>query len=493
MKQDIVIEAKNIGVKYDSRLKREDIRTLSYDLLTGDKSNKDFWALKDISFNGYKGEVLGIIGSNGAGKSTLCKTIAEILKPDKGTIKVDGKVSALLSMGAGFNRQLSGKDNIYLNGMMMGMARSEVKEFYQEILEFSGLGDFIHQPIKNYSSGMRARLGFSIAAMLNPETLVLDEALNTGDLEFAKRASKKIKDLVSRAKMVIIVSHNIKFIKKNCTRAIWIDSGVIAAEGHPEEVAKKYRESVPKRKKKKKVVELKETQSAVKENKVVVAKNLSIKFKIGKKDFWSLKDVSFKVREGDILGVIGHNGAGKTTLCRTISGIYRPDEGSLYTEGATTALLSIGAGFNRHLTGMDNIILSGMMMGISKEEIFQLRDEIIEFANLEKHINKPVKHYSSGMRSRLGFSIAAAVQPELFIIDEALSAGDMEFRAKASERIQEMITDAKAVIVVTHNMKFVEKICTRAIWINKGNLMFDGSPKEAVERYTAHVNQGKKS
>ncbi|WP_353894458.1 ATP-binding cassette domain-containing protein [Proteinivorax hydrogeniformans] len=492
MKQETIISANDIGVKYDSRFKRDDIKSLSHDLLLGKTDKKSFWALKDISFEAYKGEILGVIGSNGAGKSTLCKVIAKILHPDSGEIEVKGKVSALLSMGAGFNRELSGRDNVYLNGMMMGMSRTQVKEYFDEIHKFSGLGDFIDESIKNYSSGMRARLGFSIAAMLNPETLVLDEALNTGDLEFSKRATKKINELVIRAKMVIIVSHNIKFIRRNCTRAIWINSGSIEAEGDPKDVAAKYRAAVPKRMKKKKVVNLKQTESDVKEKEVVIAKNLGIKFKMQGEDFWPLKNISFSVSEGDIIGIIGHNGAGKSTLCRTLSGIYRPDEGEVHTEGATTALLSIGSGFNRHLSGMDNIILVGMLMGISKKKIHELKDEIIEFANLEKHIHKPVKNYSSGMRSRLGFSIASAIQPELFIIDEALSAGDMEFRAKASERMQEMITDAKAVIVVTHNMKFVEKVCTRSIWINKGELVFDGDPKEAVNQYRKQVTKKEK-
>ena len=488
MNKTKLIEAKNLGIKYDSKRRREDIRSLSFDLVQGKRArNEEFWALKGIDFDAWSGEVLGIIGSNGAGKSTLCKTIAGILTPDKGTIDVRGNVSALLSMGTGFDRDLPGKDNVFLNGMMLGMKKKDIQSFYDEIHEFSGLGEFIHRPVKTYSSGMRARLGFSIAVMLNPEILVLDEALNTGDLEFKNRATKKIKSLVETAKLIVVVSHSINFIKKNCTRAVWINAGEVMATGDPKEVAKMYRDSVPKTKKKRRIVDLKETQSEVKDNVVIDVKNVGVKFKVEKEDFWPLRNINFQVMEGDIVGIIGHNGAGKTTLCRTLTKIYHPDEGSVQIEGKTSALLTMGAGFNTQLSGMDNILLSGMMMGISKKRIYELQDEIVDFADIGDHIHKPVKYYSSGMKSRLGFSIASATQPELFIIDEALSAGDMNFKQKASERIQEMIHNAKAVMVVTHSISFVEKVCTRVLWFHKGELRFDGDPKEGIEKYKEEV------
>lgn len=487
-----VILADQVGVKYESTSRRQDFRSLSFDILLGRRAEKkEFWALKELSFTGFSGEILGIIGSNGAGKTTLCKVVAGILQPDSGTMDVKGEVSALLSMGTGFNKELSGKENVYLNGMMLGMSRKEVKVFFEKIHEFSGLGDFITHPVKHYSSGMKSRLGFSIAAMLEPEILVLDETLNAGDLEFGERASEKMKELVKKAKMVIVVTHNIGFVEKNCTRAIWIDGGSVRAEGKPGEVASMYKEFIPKKRKKKKLLQLKRTKTKVKDREMVSVKNLGIRFQINKKDFWSLRNVNFSVYEGDIVGVIGHNGAGKSTLCRTLCGIYRPDEGETIVKGETSALLSFGTGFNNQLTGLDNVILNGMMMGISKKRIYALRDEIIGFANLEEHMEKPIKHYSSGMKARLGFSIAAAIQPELFIIDEALSAGDLEFQEIASEKIQELITNARAVIVVTHNMKFVEKVCTRTIWLNQGEVVFDGSPKEAVSQYRKFMKKKK--
>ncbi|EEG77532.1 ABC transporter ATP-binding protein [Dethiobacter alkaliphilus] len=488
-----VITAQNLGIKYDSSHRREDIRSLSFEILLGRRmKSEDFWALNGVSFDGFAGEVLGVIGSNGAGKTTLCKTISGILRPDKGSININGEVSALLSMGAGFKNELTGRENVFLNGMMLGIPKKEIKKFYNSIHQFSGLGDFIQQPVKYYSSGMRARLGFSIAAMLEPEILVLDETLSTGDMEFGKKASQKIKELVEKAKMVIVVTHNIGFIEKNCTRAVWIDAGTVKADGAPEEVAALYKQSIPERKKKRKILQVTETISQVKDKEVVTVKNLGVKFKLGKNTFWPLKNVDFSIKEGEIVGIIGHNGAGKSTLCRALCGIYKPDEGSVKVKGDTSALLGLKTGFNNQLSGSDNIILNGLMMGIPKKKIFALKEEIIDFAELSGHIDKPVKHYSSGMRSRLGFSIASSIQPDLFIIDEALSAGDISFQEKASERMQEMITNARAVIVVSHSNSFVEKVCTRAIWINKGEVMFDGDPKEAVALYKKHVKETSK-
>lgn len=489
-----LIRANQISVKFDDGNKREDLRSMSFDLLLKrNREKQEFWALKEIDLTAYKGEVLGIIGSNGAGKTTLCRVISEILRPDSGEINVKSQVSALLSMGTGFNPNLTGKDNIYLNGMMMGLSKREMKSYLEEIIEFSGLKEFINQPIKKYSSGMKSRLGFSIAAMIEPETLVLDEALNAGDREFGARASKKMKELVSKANMVILVSHNIKVIEKNCDRGIWINKGTIAAEGEVSEVAQAYKDSIPPRKKRaKKIMNLTETNAAIKENVVVEANNVGIKYKLDKKDFWPLRNLTFSIREGEILGIIGQNGAGKSTLCRALCGILKPDEGTVFADGKATALLNFGTGFSRQLTGEDNIILNGLLLGISKKEIYEMKEEIIEFSGLSKRIHKPIKTYSSGMKARLGFSIAAAIQPELFVIDEALSAGDTAFQEKASERIQEMIERAKAVIVVSHSMGFVEKVCTRALWINEGKLAFDGDAKEAVALYKEYVEAKKK-
>lgn len=491
-----IIDANNVGLKFTAGRKREDIKSSVYDLLLGNKKKEsDFWALKCIKFQGFQGEIIGIIGSNGAGKSTLCRVISKLFKPDTGHISVNGEISALLSLGTGFNKELSGKENIYLNGMMLGFSKREIDKIYPEIVGFSGLKNFIEYPIKNYSKGMKARLGFSIASMLEPEILVLDEALSTGDISFRERAAEKMKEIVKNAKMVLIVSHDINFIKNNCTKAIWIQNGTVIASGEPEDVTEQYKmKASPPKKKKKSIINLKETDRKIGKETIIRASNLSLKYKLNKKeDFCALKNVSFTVQKGEILGIIGSNGAGKSTLCQVLSKILKQDDGNVEINGEVAALLSFGTGFNNQLSGADNIYLNGLMLGLSKKRIAKLHNDIVSFAELERFIDNPVKYYSSGMRSRLGFSIATTIEPDVFIIDEALSAGDLSFYEKASERIQEMITISKAVIVVTHSMGFVEKVCTRAIWLEKGQVMFDGEPKEAVNEYRKNAKRSKKA
>ena len=345
------------------------------------------------------------------------------------------------------------------------------------------MGEFIDRPMKSYSSGMKARLGFSVAAHIEPEILILDEALNTGDASFGRKAAKKMRELVQKAKMVILVTHSLRYATKHCDRLMWLDKGKIRKIGEPEEVAELYQATIPKGQKRKKKLDLQKTVTDIKDRSVVKAENLGVSYRVNRRNFWALKDVSFKISEGEVVGVIGHNGAGKSTLCKVLTQIIKPDHGKLELNGETTALLNYGTGFNEQLSGKDNIYLNGMLLGIPKERVDRNYSDIVRFAELEKFIDKPIKQYSSGMKARLGFSIAATLQPDIFIIDEALSTGDMAFQQKASEKIQEMMESAKAVIIVSHSMKFVEKVCNRALWLDKGQLRFDGDPKEAVLQY----------
>lgn len=494
-----MVEAVNVGVNFVVGRKREDLQSYSYKLLNKRRrTEKKIWALKDVNFTGYAGDILGIVGSNGAGKTTLCRTIAGLLRPDTGQIHVFGSVTALFSLGTGFNQELTGLENIFLNGYMLGFSRDHIKQLLPQIVSFSGLGHFINEPLKRYSSGMRARLGFSIAAAVESDILVIDEAISAGDLEFRAKAAQTMQEQVAKASMVIVVSHQIDFIEENCTRALWIDRGRVMSSGKPGEVASAYRESIPAKARPRLVA----TRSEVLNSKVVDVKNLGLKYELTvkksafsgkavfsrrKKPFWALRDVTFTINEGEIVGIIGPNGAGKTTLCRVLTGILKNDTGEVSVQGKTTALLSFGTGFNEQLTGRDNIFLNGLMLGIPKKKILQLYQDIVDFSELGKFIDRPVKHYSSGMKSRLGFSIAATIIPDILIIDEVLSAGDASFSEKASARIQELIGQAKAVIVVTHSLDLVDKLCTRAIWLNQGRLVFDGMPEETVARYKNKV------
>ncbi|MBM7095810.1 ATP-binding cassette domain-containing protein [Bacillus sp. H-16] len=495
--KEVVLRAQDLGVSFNSGFRKDDYKSHVIDFFSKDKdktksSNKTVWPLKNISFEGYKGEILGIIGSNGAGKTTLCKLLSGILKPDEGSVTADGRVSALFSLGMGFNKELTGRENIYLNGMMIGIEKEKITQSIEDIHEFSGLGDFIDRPMKTYSSGMKARLGFSVAAFLEPEILILDEALNTGDAAFGRRAAEKMKELVSKAKMVILVTHSLRYARKNCDRLIWLDNGSIKDIGEPKDILKKYKATIPPPKRRmNKKLELKKTEAHLKDSTVINAKNVSISFKHKKETHWALKDVNFNIKQGEVVGIIGHNGAGKSTLCKVLTNILAPDGGSIKINGETSSLLGYGTGFNDQLTGRDNIYLNGMLLGIPKQRVEGDSPKIIAFSELEKSIDKPVKGYSSGMRARLGFSIAATLQPDIFIIDEALSTGDAAFKQKASEKIQEMMENAKAVIIVSHSMKFVETVCTRAIWMEKGQVRGDGVAEEVVSQYRESV-QAKK-
>ncbi len=495
-REDVVV-AEEVGVYFDTRMSQDDYKSRLINLFSlkskkeRKKQPRKIWPLKDISFKGHKGEILGIIGSNGAGKTTLSKVIAGILKHDKGYLHVDGKVTALFSFGMGFNKELTGRDNVYLNGMMLGIDKELIDEYFDAIHEFSDLGDFIDQPMKYYSSGMRARLGFSVASHLQPEILILDEALNTGDARFSRKAAEKMKELVKNAKLVIIVTHSLRYAQRHCDRLIWLHKGKVVETGDPKTVIKNYRASVPRPPKRKRSLDLKKTKTVVKDRPVIEAKNLGISFDLSSGKFWALDGLNFTINEGEIVGIVGHNGAGKSTLCKVMTQILKPDKGSIKIHGETSSLLGYGTGFNPQLTGTDNIFLNAMLLGIPKRVVEEKYDEIVEFSGIGHAIDKPVKSYSSGMRSRLGFSIAAILQPDIFIIDEALSTGDLAFRQKASERIQEMMEQAKAVVIVTHSMSFVEKVCTRAIWLEKGKIRADGDAEEVMKEYRA-VMQGNK-
>jgi len=206
-------------------------------------SKKRFVALRNISFEVYEGECFGIIGKNGAGKSTILSLILGVIKPDKGRIYVKKKVSALLELGAGFHPDLTGKENIILNGVLLGMRKRKVIQEMKKIIEFSELGDFINQPIRTYSLGMIARLGFSVVAHLEPEILLIDEVLAVGDIGFQKKCIDKILSFKQNRVTIVFVSHNMQDIKNLCDRVMWIEDHTIKMIGSPDKVIKEYEQN----------------------------------------------------------------------------------------------------------------------------------------------------------------------------------------------------------------------------------------------------------
>ena len=209
-----------------------------------------FTALNGIDLEIKKAEKIGIIGPNGAGKSTLLKIISGVIKPTSGKLEVNGSVAPLLELGAGFNPEFSGHDNIFLNGAILGKTKKELLDKYDEIVEFAGLGDFLFSPMKNYSTGMRARLGFSIATQIQPDILLIDEVLGVGDASFRIKSSQKIKEMISGGTTVLIVSHNLPQIKELTDKTLWLKNGEIVRFGPTKEVCNEYSSMMEKRKRK---------------------------------------------------------------------------------------------------------------------------------------------------------------------------------------------------------------------------------------------------
>lgn len=207
------------------------------------KKNNEFWALQDVSFKVEKGEVLGFVGSNGAGKSTLLKIVAGVMKPTKGKVLVGGNICPMIELGAGFDLDLNARENIYLNGAVMGYSKSFLDSKFQEIVDFSELQDFLDVPVRNFSSGMVARLAFSVATIVDPEILIVDEILSVGDLNFQNKSENKMRSLISGGTTVLYVSHSIKSIESLCDRVVWLEHGKVVMVGKTDDVCKAYYES----------------------------------------------------------------------------------------------------------------------------------------------------------------------------------------------------------------------------------------------------------
>jgi ABC-2 type transport system ATP-binding protein len=239
----VAINVEELGVQYDLKLTRKaTVRQSLTRRVKFEGSDTHFWALKDVSFQVVHGESLGVIGPNGAGKSTLLQVLAGIITPSAGVVEVDGHVSSLLSLGAGFDGDLSGRDNIRLAGAFMGLPHAVVEERLPGMVEFADLGPFIDAPIKTYSSGMKARLGFAIATSVEPDILLLDEVLATGDASFREKSKARVLDLVREAKAIVLVTHDMTWVSEYCNKAMLLEKGRIVAVGSPDDVVAIHKE-----------------------------------------------------------------------------------------------------------------------------------------------------------------------------------------------------------------------------------------------------------
>ena len=239
-----MIDVKNVSMKFNLGIEKEfSIKQAFVNFFSFKKKKKkkeEFWALNNVSFEVKKGEVVGLIGSNGAGKSTLLKVVSGVMKPTTGDVKVKGVISPMIELGAGFDAELTARENIYLNGAILGYSKKFLDDKFEEIVEFSELRDFLDAPVKNFSSGMTAKLAFAIATVVNPEILIVDEILSVGDIKFQKKSKDKMLEMIKGGTTVLYVSHSLESIKELCDRVIWLEHGNIVEIGNAKSICEKY-------------------------------------------------------------------------------------------------------------------------------------------------------------------------------------------------------------------------------------------------------------
>lgn len=236
-----VIKVENVTVRFNKSVEEHNgFKEYFIKMIKGQLMYQEFLALKDVSLDVKKGEAWGLLGLNGSGKSTLLKLICGILKPYKGSVSVTGSIAPLIELGAGFDGELTARENIYLNGALLGHKKSFMEQHFDEIIDFAELHEFVDVPLKNFSSGMSARLGFSIATMVKPDILIVDEVLAVGDSRFQEKCKKRMSDMLSNGTTLLFVSHSIGQVKELCQKAIWLDKGVVKACGDINEVAALY-------------------------------------------------------------------------------------------------------------------------------------------------------------------------------------------------------------------------------------------------------------
>ena len=235
---DLAVECRGVWKSY--RIYHQRSHTLKERVLTRRNVYEEFWALKDIELEVPAGKTIGIVGPNGSGKSTLLKTMARILTPNKGSVQVNGRVSSLLELGTGFHPELTGRENVYLGGSLLGQSRRDVARRFDEIVEFAGIPDFMDMPVKNYSSGMYARLAFAVAISVDPEILIVDEVLSVGDERFQMRCYERIAELRAQGRTIVLVSHSLDTVRSLCSDAVWLEKGEVAARGEAHDVVARY-------------------------------------------------------------------------------------------------------------------------------------------------------------------------------------------------------------------------------------------------------------
>jgi ABC-2 type transport system ATP-binding protein len=448
----IAIEVEDVSMKFNlSQEKVDNLKEYIIRLLKRDIGlfYQEFWALKKISFKVEKGDKFGIIGLNGAGKSTLLKLISGIMKPTEGNVKVKGKIAPLLELGAGFDSNYTGRENIFLYGSLLTHKTGFLEDKFDEIVEFSELEEFIDVPVKNYSSGMKARLGFSIATIVEPEILILDEVLSVGDAKFQEKSKKRMNSLLNKDVTVLMVSHSINQIKEICNNAIWIDKGKLIMQGTAEEVCDAYWEY---------------TQNNTKEfNKPKVVNNLNL-----------------QLNEGEILSLLGFNNVVKNNSVDPIIGLLQSTNGKiLFNDNEIKELSKKKIGICpktlnlwNNLTCRENLNLMGEMYKVPKKALKLRVEKLLYDLFLTYDADTIVSKVPIGMKRRLNLALALVHDPDIIIIDEPFNGSDHQSHTIIWNYIQSLRDhDGKTVILITQHADEADNISDRVAIIDNGQIL----------------------
>lgn len=605
-------------------------------------------ALQGIDLEIEPGESVGLIGANGAGKSTVLKLLAGVIDPTVGTVACVGRVGSMIELGLGFHNELTGRQNVVASATILGLSTAEAVELAPEMIAFAELEDAIDTPLKHYSTGMRARLGFAVAVHVPTDVLLIDEVLSVGDSRFQARCVDRITEMHAAGTTLVFVSHATWLVSSVCERVVLLRRGRLVDDGPSAKVIQRYlmpsatdleAEATPSMSFRDVTLRSTEVEPwgriefeaevevsapisepaiALELSWATIAPDVTYARVITRlpaaleqpgryrlrgtssplpvdsgghalvrlalldeatqrllgietREFWfvgpvirqqpqlaaevlwsmepeaaegpedrtaapedtavgatstprpdewmvecdgvtkhfrkglrrggfrlaypggtpvtdedvrvvALDGVDLRVPRGQSLGIMGPNGSGKSTLLKAIAGVIAPTAGDVTTRGRMVSMLELGIGFHADLTGEENIRQTGLLLGLTRSEVTEAWDRIVEFAGIGDAIDAPVKQYSSGMRSRLGLALAVNATPDLILIDEVLAVGDLEFREKAVDTVRQLVKNGATSIFVSHDPSLVEHLCDRVVRLEQGRIVDDGPASEVINR-----------
>lgn len=612
-------------------------------------------ALDDLNLEIQPGESVGLIGANGAGKSTVLKLLAGVIDATEGEVACVGRIGSMIELGLGFHNELTGRENARISATILGLTPAQATELAPEMIAFAGIEDAMDTPLKHYSTGMRARLGFAVAVHVPTDVLLIDEVLSVGDSEFQLRCVDRITEMHAAGTTLVFVSHATWLVSSVCERVVQLRRGRVVDDGPSAEVIQRYLMPAPTELKVAEAPCMEFRQFALTTERVkswgrlefeadvvvtaetaepaialdlswaTLAPDITIArtttpmpevlktpggyrlrgtssrlpvdsgghaqarvalvdestqrlFGLETGEFWivgpvlrqqpqlatevnwsiepedaeaglgtateasastnglesglttpsatspssellvechhltkrfhkglrrggfrlaypgpvpepdrdteivALDDVDLSVPRGQSLGIMGPNGSGKSTLLKAIAGVLAPSSGEVTTRGRLVPMLELGIGFHADLTGEENVRQTGRLLGLTKAELAEAWDRIVDFADIGNAIGAPVKQYSSGMKARLGLALALNCSPELILIDEVLAVGDHEFQEKALDAVRQLVADGATSIFVSHEASLVEELCNRVIRLEQGRIVDDGPASEVIDR-----------